>query len=967
MRTKFFHVLAPSAALMLSVISPNVTAADGTWTADADGNWSDSGNWSGNIVADGADFTALFDDVITADRIVTLDSPRTIGNITFSDTSHHLTISGGNILTLDVSTGTPTINVADEELTISSVIAGNDGLLKDGSGQLTLSGTNTYTGGTVVNAGTLSISNVNHIGGASADLTFGGTATLARSGTLNFSSGALTVDTGATATISNSGAGVTSVSTTSGSGTLIYPTNNRSNRLELGNAGGFTGTLQARLTGNANYNTSTTIQFSSLGDGPGSALQFVGGTSDSGQAMTIELAGGSAPLVFNNRQVQTLPRLSSNWSPRYTILANNNSSDANTWAINTDLSWGYTNNNSLASRNFILAGSNTGNNAFNGLISETAAVPLNFQKRGSGKWILGGSNTFTGSVVVEQGTLSVSTINDPGVAGNLGAGSVLQLGNSNTIGTLEYIGSGQSTNRGILIGGSSGTGGASILNNGTGPLTFTNATFNAVQTGIDEDRTLTLGGSYTGISSIDGVIQDNDDANLIPGLVSLKKVGAGMWVLESDNTYEGSITVDEGVLILNGDNSEASGVTVNSGGILGGMGTVGGDATINSGATLTTRESAMPLAFNANMTLDNSSIYEFDAGDVTTVPGQLAMFSCTIKPGSGFQDGGTTMLFNYGFGGVFGLPTVDTSGLDFTPSGPVTVQDNFGGVIFIAGISVKPQDTTDPQISTLSPAHEAEDVAVDTNLVITFDEDVEAGSGNITLYEDGNPTPIETYDVTSDVSINGASVTIDPASDLTEGTTYYVEVASTAIDDLAGNSFDGFTGSGTWSFTTVSNANYSNFATANGLDADPTADGNGNGIQDGLEYAFAGAISGGDGFVDTIEELNMVLFGELVDINSNNDSSDDSLRYSVLLPNPAPADVIYRIYGSSVAPLDQGAGKTLLATYDASAPSPSWVTANGASHAVNGGTNADEVTDDATPTSSAIRFIWIELEITSVP
>ena len=136
-------------ALLLAA-GPTAFAADGIWSADVDGNWSDIANWNSGAgpVADGADFTATFDDVITDDRTVTLDTLRTIGNITFNDTSHHLTISGGNTLTLDTTGGTPTINVADEVLTISSVIAGNDGLLKSGNGEFRPRGANTFTGTT---------------------------------------------------------------------------------------------------------------------------------------------------------------------------------------------------------------------------------------------------------------------------------------------------------------------------------------------------------------------------------------------------------------------------------------------------------------------------------------------------------------------------------------------------------------------------------------------------------------------------------------------------------------------------------------------------------------------------------------------------------------------------------------------------------------------------------------------------
>jgi fibronectin-binding autotransporter adhesin len=155
-----YRSLLLSAATLVAASS--VHAIDASWSAAA-GNWTLGTNWTGGTEASGADFTATFANDITADRIVNLDVARTIGNITFGDantaTAGNWTISGAQILTLDRTAGVPTITVnalgTGKTATISSVIAGSDGLKKDGAGTLALSGANTFTGGTTVSDGIL--------------------------------------------------------------------------------------------------------------------------------------------------------------------------------------------------------------------------------------------------------------------------------------------------------------------------------------------------------------------------------------------------------------------------------------------------------------------------------------------------------------------------------------------------------------------------------------------------------------------------------------------------------------------------------------------------------------------------------------------------------------------------------------------------------------------------------------------
>ncbi|MCA9928169.1 MAG: Ig-like domain-containing protein, partial [Anaerolineales bacterium] len=112
-------------------------------------------------------------------------------------------------------------------------------------------------------------------------------------------------------------------------------------------------------------------------------------------------------------------------------------------------------------------------------------------------------------------------------------------------------------------------------------------------------------------------------------------------------------------------------------------------------------------------------------------------------------------------------------------------------------------DTTPPLISSFTPADDSVDVAVNSNLVIGFNEDVQFGSGNITLHLSSDDSVVEAFDVATSgqVSVSGSTVTIDPTSDLSNSTGYYVTIDNGAVEDLAGNPYQGFSGTGVWNFT----------------------------------------------------------------------------------------------------------------------------------------------------------------------
>ena len=112
-------------------------------------------------------------------------------------------------------------------------------------------------------------------------------------------------------------------------------------------------------------------------------------------------------------------------------------------------------------------------------------------------------------------------------------------------------------------------------------------------------------------------------------------------------------------------------------------------------------------------------------------------------------------------------------------------------------------DITPPNLANLSPADGAIGVAENTDLVVTFDENIAAGSGNVTLKNltDGTQTSVDIADGTQ-VSIAGAALTINPTGGLLNGKDYAIQIAATAIEDLAGNAFSGISDDTSWTFST---------------------------------------------------------------------------------------------------------------------------------------------------------------------
>lgn len=112
-------------------------------------------------------------------------------------------------------------------------------------------------------------------------------------------------------------------------------------------------------------------------------------------------------------------------------------------------------------------------------------------------------------------------------------------------------------------------------------------------------------------------------------------------------------------------------------------------------------------------------------------------------------------------------------------------------------------DSAAPQLVSLSPSDDSTAVGIGANLVMVFNENVIAGSGNIVIRAGGQVVRTIAVTDTSQVSINGSTVAIDPAADLAAGGSYSITVDAGAFRDSAGNAFAGITGATAWTFSTA--------------------------------------------------------------------------------------------------------------------------------------------------------------------
>jgi hypothetical protein len=233
-----------------------------------------------------------------------------------------------------------------------------------------------------------------------------------------------------------------------------------------------------------------------------------------------------------------------------------------------------------------------------------------------------------------------------------------------------------------------------------------------------------------------------------------------------------------------------------------------------SGVTSTTADGAykigdviaITVTFSEAVTVTGTPQLTLETGDTDAVvdyasgSGSVTLtFSYTIAAGhtSSDLDYASTSALALNSGSI-----KDAAGNDAT----LTLSEPGGGTSLGSNKDIV-VDGVVPTLSSLSPADDATDASPNSNLTITFSEDMTTGSGDLILKKSSDDSEYESIGASSDkITISGAVATINPAKDMETSTQYYVTVASGMFKDGAGNEYAGFSDATSWNFTTSAEA-----------------------------------------------------------------------------------------------------------------------------------------------------------------
>ncbi len=118
-----------------------------------------------------------------------------------------------------------------------------------------------------------------------------------------------------------------------------------------------------------------------------------------------------------------------------------------------------------------------------------------------------------------------------------------------------------------------------------------------------------------------------------------------------------------------------------------------------------------------------------------------------------------------------------------------------GASVITAKVVILDDDGIAPTVLAFSPADDANGVSISSNIVLTFSEAISRGVGDIVLKTVAGAT-VATYNAatSSNLSVSGSVLTINPTADLGYSTAYVVEFAAGTIKDQVGIGYAGTSG-----------------------------------------------------------------------------------------------------------------------------------------------------------------------------
>ena len=546
----------------------NLTGGNLTATEITDNGGNGTFNFDGGTLHAGASSTVFMHGINGG---ANLNSPATIDTAGFNDTISQVLMDGG---------------------------LGN-GLIKNGTGTLTLSGANAYSGATTVNAGTLATTTASFANGAYtvADGAGLGLLVLAANAQLNQASLTLGITTGATL------------------------------NLDLGSFGNPT-SAPFNVSGNLAVNGNTTVNVTDalpqLGQFPlikygsksGSGT-FTIGTLPTGVAATIVINTGNNSIDLNVTSVAL-----DIWNG----LAGGN------WDINVTTNWTaagdglptkYTDGSSVVF-NDTVTGTNTvnlvanvqpgsitiQNDATNYTLVGSGRIngTVGLNKQGAASFTIGNTNGYTGRTVLSGGTLVVSNLANGGTPSAIGASSASPTNLVLAGGALSYVGPTITNDRGYNLQYGYSSNGV-VLNSSIdlqGNLTLTGRATAAQNTSFVKSgpASLTYAGSVTNELS-GGAFPGY---NILSGTVVFDGTSGGQTNHSQSEFWVGASTSSGGDLLLT-------------------------NTTLRVDSWLAVGRGNGPNGYLSTITLNNSTVYcgNYSMGYWANIPGNLSSSILTLN------------------------------------------------------------------------------------------------------------------------------------------------------------------------------------------------------------------------------------------------------------------------------------------------------------------------------------------------